>query len=478
MSASLRRRLETLDAQITEQRRVLDELQQTRSDVERELYATATFPVLTLPTEITTEIFSCCLSAFDPLSLPKCKGSAPIVLTGICRQWRDIALATSILWSKLNVEFDDIRAEMASEPGLVEGIIDRGLTRARKSPLSLELNSCSDEQPFALSRLRDIIHRWSHRVRYLHLEIGTRYLDPLRLGSTPFPLLQSAALGYNDDEPEDDTAYFGDAPRFHALHLLSDIATYGTFTLPWSQLTKFEGKITNLRVFVLAPNLTEMTCDYDPVPDSVDDELRPTTHHNLRSLDMRNDRSIVLENLTLPALQNLVIHSGACVSLESLFRRSSAPLLSLSVHGDAESYLEHLRQSMPLVAGTLESLEFLGVSGKHMRRIFRLLNPDPEAYTYPPLLLPNIRTLGVRDLHGLFNLDDLIWFLCDRSDKLQTFTLVWRDGLFLDSTITASSNLPGNGVRDTVRGHLSRLAQAGMNIYLGTAEKNYLAMGM
>ncbi|KAJ6515489.1 hypothetical protein C8R45DRAFT_788752, partial [Mycena sanguinolenta] len=96
MSALLR--LVELDAQIIEQRRVLCELQETRTNVESELHATATFPVLTIPTELTAEIFLRCFQLLQPLRIPDFETSTPIVLSGVCRAWRDIALATPPNW--------------------------------------------------------------------------------------------------------------------------------------------------------------------------------------------------------------------------------------------------------------------------------------------------------------------------------------------------------------------------------------------
>ncbi|KAF7355755.1 hypothetical protein MSAN_01493400 [Mycena sanguinolenta] len=176
MSAPLRRRLAELDAQIVEQKRVLDELQRTRSDVERELHATATFPVLKLPTEITAEIFLCCLPLFLPLRIPHATFSAPINLARVCQLWRNIVLATPALWSKLDVWVDELSTKVVSQPGLIEGRIDRWFSLARNCPLSFDFHCLG--QPFELGRLRGIIHRWSHRIRYIHLHFGPAPLTP------------------------------------------------------------------------------------------------------------------------------------------------------------------------------------------------------------------------------------------------------------------------------------------------------------
>ncbi|KAJ7265435.1 hypothetical protein B0H12DRAFT_1011431, partial [Mycena haematopus] len=98
----LRKRLAELDAQIDEHRRALHDLQEVRTAVAQELSATATFPFLTLPVEITTEIFILSLPQFAGLgwdrSVRQYGNAVPISLTLVCRTWRNIALATPALW--------------------------------------------------------------------------------------------------------------------------------------------------------------------------------------------------------------------------------------------------------------------------------------------------------------------------------------------------------------------------------------------
>jgi hypothetical protein len=193
MSSHLRRRLAELDAQIVEQKRVLEELKHTRSDVERELHATATYPVVELPIDITAEIFGHCVQVFEPVSIPYYyTTSAPIVISAVCRAWKDIALATPALWSHLHIFLSFLATRMTSESGLVEGFIDRWLTRAGNRPLWLGFDSRNDD--LTLRRLRDIIHRWSHRVEYIHLDIGDLNIRLLGLDSANFPLLKGATL--------------------------------------------------------------------------------------------------------------------------------------------------------------------------------------------------------------------------------------------------------------------------------------------
>ncbi|KAJ7887477.1 hypothetical protein B0H14DRAFT_1234205 [Mycena olivaceomarginata] len=119
-----------------------------------------------------SEIFSHCLLVFGFPCIPHhYKDSAPIILSTVCGTWRDIALAMHTLWSELEVRFDDLGTGVVSKTGLIVDSIDRWLSRAGSCPLSLDF--MSHEDLFALSCLRVayVIHRWSHRVKDLSVDI-------------------------------------------------------------------------------------------------------------------------------------------------------------------------------------------------------------------------------------------------------------------------------------------------------------------
>ncbi|KAJ6514278.1 hypothetical protein C8R47DRAFT_917917, partial [Mycena vitilis] len=80
-------RLDTLIASLTAERQRL----QAQSDP-------IVYPVLSLPTEITVEIFLRCLPTQPRLP---CPSVSPLLLTQICHHWREIALDTPGLWQSL-----------------------------------------------------------------------------------------------------------------------------------------------------------------------------------------------------------------------------------------------------------------------------------------------------------------------------------------------------------------------------------------
>ncbi|KAJ7368711.1 hypothetical protein DFH08DRAFT_983050 [Mycena albidolilacea] len=430
----LRTRLAEIDAQIVELKRVLHQLQQTRSDVERDLYATSTYPVLTLPTEITREILiQVEVLGRNSIVVGVCRSQRRVnqdyadqptepTILGVCRSWRDIAFATPILWTKLYIDFGCIAVEIASEPGLVEGCIDRWLARAGNRPLSIDFD-CDGDQPFAHSRLRDVIHRWSHRVQYLTLTIDRH--DFFSLG------LDSAAFHYSSVQ------------RF--------MRTASSHT-----------SILILPVLPLAtpPAYTTFFCHRG--------NLVVITHRSLKSLTIEANSDGLLQYLILPGLQCLDggnANSGIDdESLELLLTRSSPPLISLFIRGSHfRGNYHRLRRCTSHVARTLESLEVEQVSNRDIHDIFRLFDT-----------LPNIRTLALKFIDGHSDLYSLVSCLYRRPEKLHAvaFRVLWRHTPFLDGMLWGGP--PDTTEKfETISSHLSRLACLGVNIHVGTEDKNY-----
>ncbi|KAF7352327.1 F-box domain-containing protein [Mycena venus] len=439
----LRRRLAGLDAQIEEQRRVLAELERNRAAVERELFATAVYPVLTLPAEIPAEIFHHCLPPVHDLRSGE---MAPPILRimAVCRMWRDIAHATPTLWSTLRVPFDSILPDAAAVEGLVEGFIDHWLARAGNCPLSLIFDVGRAER-FALSRLRDVIHSYSHQVRYLDVDVGGRDIRELELDSAIFPLLQAATLRCRYINPPG--RFFRNAPHFHDLRLLSHPTN--RLNLPWWQLTKFEGTIWNLELFTLATNLTEVTCtkaDFVPPPS-------PVVHDRLRSLTLMGPGMLALRYLDLPALKYLdVSEMDTHTSLEPFLIRSSPPLVFLTVPGDQSCFADW-HQCLPLVGGSLETLKLKFPSSAVMSSILSTWSGDQNLSS-----LRNLQTVCFEYIQGGIDFFKLVDFLYSRSSTLRSCRLLWRPDFFLDSKYLAGSgNIKAD---DTVGGHLSQLCSA------------------
>ncbi|KAG2089435.1 uncharacterized protein F5147DRAFT_841120 [Suillus discolor] len=148
-----------------------------------------------LPTEILSQIFNHCLPEniffLSPLSLPV---KAPILLTRICRRWKEVAVGTPGLWCRLYVEADDKDMLKAAF------CYDLWLKRSRGRPLSLELGY------YYWTKLRSLLRPYMSQITSLHVH----HVDYFRgrhpqLFATDLPVLQELAIRLgemsNDDIP-------------------------------------------------------------------------------------------------------------------------------------------------------------------------------------------------------------------------------------------------------------------------------------
>ncbi|KAJ7489447.1 hypothetical protein FB451DRAFT_1023911 [Mycena latifolia] len=105
------------------------QLQEKRQNAQRQLDSIV-YPVLTLPPEITSEIFLHCLpTSYTDREWNSVESSeAPMLLSHVCRRWREVAISTHALWAA--IEFN------APSPEL----FTTWLERAGGYPLALNLH--------------------------------------------------------------------------------------------------------------------------------------------------------------------------------------------------------------------------------------------------------------------------------------------------------------------------------------------------
>ncbi|KAJ7633189.1 hypothetical protein FB45DRAFT_745939 [Roridomyces roridus] len=115
--AAARARISQLDIEIEKLQRLMDPLLAEREKCSQTV-ADFKYPVLTLPPEITSEIFLQFLPSYP--ERPNVIGpQSPPFLLQICRQWRDVALATPALWSTVDLFLDNPRYD-AQQKDLLE----------------------------------------------------------------------------------------------------------------------------------------------------------------------------------------------------------------------------------------------------------------------------------------------------------------------------------------------------------------------
>ncbi|KAJ7280917.1 hypothetical protein C8J57DRAFT_968413, partial [Mycena rebaudengoi] len=91
------------------------------------------YPILTLPTEITSEIFVQFVPAY-PNRPPVTGVFCPTVLGQICRTWRSIAFCTPRLWRAIELDLDQLLSRRWSLT-----LLRTWLARSKDCPLSISL---------------------------------------------------------------------------------------------------------------------------------------------------------------------------------------------------------------------------------------------------------------------------------------------------------------------------------------------------
>ncbi|KAJ7720948.1 hypothetical protein B0H16DRAFT_1896708 [Mycena metata] len=216
--------------------RVEKELLEAEQDIIQDRLSANTYPVLTLPPELVSEIFEHFVPVY-PKRAPQKGLLSPITLCQICRLWREIAFSTPLLWRTFKIF---LRPGGSVQNKEADHQTELSLQRSGSFPLSLII---------------------AHRARWQHLKL---FVSPRNLGAIIglFPLLESLTImTTNGLHP---SAYR--PATFHSAPLLRRVAidSYKDIfldMLPWSQLTvlvfKLIGMSQCLRILVLVPNLVD-----------------------------------------------------------------------------------------------------------------------------------------------------------------------------------------------------------------------------
>ncbi|KAJ7685696.1 hypothetical protein DFH06DRAFT_1159159 [Mycena polygramma] len=246
-----------------------------------------------LPPEILAEIFIRCLP--DGYFVLPDLTTAPLILCGICRRWRDVALTTPTLWSSLFVDFDGMGETKAQRA-------EMWLSRAGGSPLSI----CSRGIPGG-SLLRTLI-RLSQQWRRIevHWDMSVDSASDLFPADGRFPSLERLDISIAGH------LSLREAPR------LREVSIYlhnPQIQLPWHQLTALRCYYlpgsSCLEILRKSPNLLDgtfsFTGDLSGLPPSI------LQHNNLQHLDLHTREQVgdaplpILNCLRIPSLKSLTL---------------------------------------------------------------------------------------------------------------------------------------------------------------------------
>ncbi|KAJ7034014.1 hypothetical protein C8F04DRAFT_1102765 [Mycena alexandri] len=326
--AHLRARLAALHVSISEHRLALKELERDRKAVERELQA-FTYPVLTIPPEITSEIFLHCLPEDNE---PPSRNDVPIVLLAVCTAWRSVAISVPELWESLCLDVGRIPHSISTNT--FNAIPDIWFGRAYSRPLTLSLRGGG----WYRRDYFDLLRCYAPRLRSLSLHLDMPDFQGLKdIG--PFPLLQALTIGlpFNEGQTVEnlESDIFEDAPVLRQLSLVEG-TVLSFIPLPLERLTVLYADLSStdecLAALKSSPLLTDCTFRFG-------NEVYhgpEVSHSRLQSLTLFRGKENfyatgdIFNHITLPSLHTLKIsgvddlnEDGA---LEAFISRSSPPL--------------------------------------------------------------------------------------------------------------------------------------------------------
>ncbi|KAJ6560158.1 hypothetical protein B0H19DRAFT_109672 [Mycena capillaripes] len=213
--ADLEAQIFDVDSQQTLAALQLDEM------ADQERLGSFKYPVLTLPVEIISEIFVHFLPVYP--SCPPLAGLlSPILLTQICRKWREIALTTPALWRAIT---------LSGNPFPLNHII-RMLSRSGSCPLSIRMDEDEDDiHEIRASELLAAAVTHCERWEYVQLKFVQSEFPTIQ---DTLPLLRHLALEF-DGFPSN--IVVREAPLLRTVVLSCHDPSDVILALPWGGLT-------------------------------------------------------------------------------------------------------------------------------------------------------------------------------------------------------------------------------------------------
>ncbi|KAG2143781.1 uncharacterized protein EDB93DRAFT_1154734 [Suillus bovinus] len=306
-------------------------------------------PLWRLPTEVLSHIFIHCLPE-DKYPSPALM-RAPILLTRICRRWREVAVGTPSLWCRLNVICGFRRWQ---------GCLDVWLKRSRGHPLSLAL-ICSHKS--TVSELRDILQPYINQISSFSLHCGV-FSDRYGLLLKDLTALQELVVV----RPLTEQVFSRLPPTLRSFKLTMsffELELWPSGEPVWANLTNVEIPLhcstTLFHLLQLCPNLCSLVIR---LLFSETEIFEPLVHIQIQSLhivDSIPDHLPGLFNaLSLPSLHTLEVHgvSWPHQEFKSFLTRSKCPLETVILGAKMKTECEQQAECVALIP----SLEVVVVS--------------------------------------------------------------------------------------------------------------------
>ncbi|KAJ7036041.1 hypothetical protein C8F04DRAFT_1096727 [Mycena alexandri] len=425
------------------------------------------YPILTLPPEVTSEIFLHCL-ATNTTHAPT-PTLAPLLLLQICTAWRRLALSIPALWTHLDVVVRYSRLRRAESRARY---ISEWTRRAAAVPLSLGFYETGRmSMSVAAMQTGALIEKYAPRCTSVSILASLYTLSALP-DLESLPLLQTLSIAYFPlPQGASTVRAFSDSPALRELSL-GRYTSPTVFVLPWHQLTAFTGDTLSIEecLFILrsCPGLTAcILLDVIPGKNTARDRLK---HSAMQDFSLLNGSASILAYLDLPVLHNLTLTRTTNLAdphvVRDFLARCAPSLVQLHY---TPMFRDRIEVSLPWFASAsqLTEVDLRGVSVHLARDLTRALDRR-----HAPAFLPRLRRLWIEC--DYWEIDGMcVAALASRFSgssesasglvELKFFRMVWGEkaGSRLESQHFAA---------------LVRLVWRGMNIHIGSAKENYIGV--
>ncbi|KAL0948331.1 hypothetical protein HGRIS_010918 [Hohenbuehelia grisea] len=301
-----------------------------------------------------------------------------ILVSQVCKLWRDVAFATPLLWARLSVTIND--HSLGAKP---IAVLDAFLQRSKECLLHLDVDI--DVGPgVPLGPLLELLRRHAGRWEDVRLTLSHHHMIRLLAAPLPLPNLVRFYLrtpyGSESDDSNTPPCITFDAPRLLSVAFdMENIPTASQFRLPWGQLTACQGisgsvpeLLLVLRKLSSARGLEQCSLVYAdesvmlgmhlaqaPVASPTHTRLDRVCLPSLKKLNIRVDAEDattvhLLRSICCPKLQTLTIESlDASPDPELgafLERTDSITHLTLGDVRGVESIVAHALRVLPRLA--------------------------------------------------------------------------------------------------------------------------------
>ncbi|KAJ6487805.1 hypothetical protein C8R45DRAFT_930036 [Mycena sanguinolenta] len=269
--AAGRARIVEIDAKISSLKESIRVLKAEKLRTQERLDSYA-YPVLTLPNEITSEIFLKSIPEY-PSPPPLTGLLSPTTLTHVCHRWREIALSIHALWRGILVP-----AYFRNKAYLLS-ILESWLSRSGCLPLSVLMEDMLDvlaEECVAFLVL--------HRARWEYVTLTVLNESIVHSIQGAMPLLRQFEIRSNGYQPPPSLIRFCEIPRLRSATVWELQRPIDVF-LPWSQLTSLTLIYVDEWAAILKQTINLVHCHLFP----------------------REEEDLIVPDIRLPVLESLVL---------------------------------------------------------------------------------------------------------------------------------------------------------------------------